>query len=659
LIRRTAVCVVVFVLAGSSEANGAQPRQQASKSGDVSFDCVLGFLQTTQVRPSRVETLISLAEVYAIGGNREKAVRSLTRARQEAEAEARHPTPPATDARSTALAPFLRPDPDVRQAAFARGYLAIGVYDDAIEFARKIARPRVRAGQLATIASEVAANGDRQRGVRLLAEALAAINNPAEESEGLAAVSIGYARVRDCEQARRIALSMADRFAYVKANALASVASECGKAGSKETALQAVSDSLRVVDLMTKGRDAEKYEIFARAASVQIDVSEQESALRLLARALSEAPKPAFESKAGKAIADAYANARLYEKAKEVANSIEHRPSRADALLNIALRHRSAGDGASAAELLDESFRITLDNRSSHPRVRFPRFGEIAVEYARASRTDRAHDVLVAALREIRAQFLFEVTDALLDVLLAYGKAGLTPDTTATRLIEDLCSGKAFEPTPHEMAKERRAEAAADFFIKRWHQTLDLNVLFDELYSSDPKQRQQNVRSSYDVYRFWISAHSFFPFDEDVDEPLMRDFFFSFWNLLYMIDEYQLAYIEPGRPLAKLPAMARASLPDGKRVTRKQVLESTAAIRSVLPTFRKSLNPQIFRTARYLENLRRKEEKHPTSFRIVPGESRFGVPEQVEVYKLRRGVFEFYFIEEHGELKVLTLGFEL
>jgi tetratricopeptide (TPR) repeat protein len=493
----------------------------------------------------------------------------------------------------------------------------------------------------------------------LLVDATTAIEN-SDAKDVLADVSIGYARSGDCDQARQIALSISDRLAYLKAPALASVGFECAKAGSREVAAQAASDSIRVADLMTKGRDADKYETVARAASVQIDLGQAEEALRLLAQALAEAPKLALETKAGKAIADAYANARLYEKAKEVAASIEQRPSRADALLNVARRYRAAGDQRSAAELLDESYRITLANRSSDPRVRFPRLAEIAIENARVSRAERANEVLVSALREIRGeQLLWDVSDALVDVLRAYGKAGLTPDTTATRLVEDLCSGKAFEPTPDEAAKERRAVAAADSFIKRWHETLDLTVLFDEFYSSDPKQRAQNARLAYDVYRFWIGAHSFFPFEEDVDHAVIRDFFFAFWNFSYLMDEYQLAYGDPGGPLVKAPGMPQQAKSDANKISRKQVLESTAAIRSVLPAFRKQLSPQVFRNVRYLENLKRKEKKNPPGFRIVPGDANFGVPEEVEVYYLRKGVFEFYFIEERGKLKVMTLGFEL
>jgi hypothetical protein len=71
-----------------------------------------------------------------------------------------------------------------------------------------------------------------------------------------------------------------------------------------------------------------------------------------------------------------------------------------------------------------------------------------------------------------------------------------------------------------------------------------------------------------------------------------------------------------------------------------------------------SPRPAGLETARYLENLRRREE-HPPGFRIVAGAAPFGVPEDGEVYNLRKGVFEFYLIEDQGGRKVPTPGFEL
>ena len=70
----------------------------------------------------------------------------------------------------------------------------------------------------------------------------------------------------------------------------------------------------------------------------------------------------------------------------------------------------------------------------------------------------------------------------------------------------------------------------------------------------------------------------------------------------------------------------------------------------------------MFTSSRYLENSKEEEagrSRYKKRFRINRGYSEFGVPDSTNVYYLRRGVFELYFIEENGKLKVLTLGFEL
>lgn len=646
------VCVLLaLVLTGSNGAGGTGWPQTPQKGGDVSFDCVLGLAKATRDVTSQIDTLISLAEVYAQGGNRDKALQLMNRARQVAETEQ---PPPAL--------PINLRDPDGRPSDLARGFLKIAAYDDAMELARKLKKAPVRASVLALIASEMAPAGDKQKANSLLVEALQTVSNPTEESWTLAEVASGYARLRDCGQARRIALSMSDKWPYIKAPSLAKIASECAKNGSKAIAMQLASQTVRVAGLMSvKILVEDKYEVLAQAASAYIDAGERQIALRLLAQALRGVRKAEINMRAVEAIADAYANAGLYEKAKEIAESINYKPSQADALLRIARRYISAKDKSSAAELIERSFKITLADKHDTPDLRFERFAAIAVEYVNAARPDRANEALVESLRELRREE-DDLSELLLTVLMAYGKAKLTPDDAARNLIQKLCSGEAFELTPEEVVKQRRVEEAADRFIQRWHQTLDMNILFDELYVSNPKQRQLNARMFYGVYKF-LSASVGPAVDRDVDETLMRDAFFAFWNLFYLSDEYQLAYQKPDPPeIEKQPMESRRTALDAKRMSRRQVEQYIDKTRTFLPLYRKYLPPEVFKTQRYTDNLKRQEESRSEDekpFRIAPGFPEFGVPNDVEVYYLRKGVFEFYFIEENGKLKVLTLGFEL
>jgi tetratricopeptide (TPR) repeat protein len=583
-------------------------------------------------------------------------------AQKEAAIQASRPQPPRLLS--------LPPDPDRLAIDMTLGYLKIGALDYAIEFSRKITDAPFRARTLARIAAAMAVTGDKEKATGLLAEARKTIKNLDDEPLGLAEISHGYAILGDCEQARAVGLSMPDKWPYIKAPELARIASECAKNGSRKDASQLISESLRVVGLMTdKVLGEEKYEVRALAASAQIDNGEKEGALQLLAQALAGARKAESGIRALEYIAEAYANAGLYQKANEIADSINYRASQADILLDIARRYLSSGDKASALAVLDRSLKISLDNKNEAATSRYKRLAEIAVEYAKAERADRASEVLVEALREIRRQD-YQRTELILSVFSAYARSKLTPDETARQLIGKLCSGEAFELTSGEMAKRRRVEESADRFIERWHETLDLNVLFDEMYVSNPKQRQMNGRLFRGVYQF-LSASAWSPgVNKDVDDELMRNAFFAFWNVAYMVDEYRLAHQADERgELAEPPELKRSQQSlrqrpklHEKRITRLQVVGLRDGFKGLAAVYRKYLTADTFKSPTYLENFRR-EESHESEFekrfKITPGFPGFGVPDSVEVYYLQKGVFRFYFVQEEGKLKVLTLGFEL
>ena len=83
-----------------------------------------------------------------------------------------------------------------------------------------------------------------------------------------------------------------------------------------------------------------------------------------------------------------------------------------------------------------------------------------------------------------------------------------------------------------------------------------------------------------------------------------------------------------------------------------------------LSFLRKNFPREVFESATYKASLQKMYEAQKTDefdkdFQITEGFPEYGVKDDVEVYRLKRGVFDFYFIEEAGKLKVLTLGFEL
>lgn len=650
---------LVLALSGWASSQSIQ-QQSAQKPDDAMFDCVLE-IKAPDLSASRVNTLISLADVYAKAGRKERGLHLMSDAQKEAAIQAAKPQPQRLIS--------LPPDPDRLAIDMTLGYLEMGALDHASEFSRGIANAPFRARTLARIAAAMAVEGDKEKAKGLLAEASKTVKNADDEPWGLAEISFGYAKLGDCEQARVVGLSMPDKWPYIKAPELAKIASECARTGSKKDATQLISESLRVVGLMKdKILGEEKYEVQALVASAQIDNGEKEAALQLLTQALAGSRKAEYSIRAHEYIAAAYVNAKLYENAEAIANSINYRPTQANILLSIARRYLGSGDKTNALSVLDRSRNISLDNKNEDATSRYKRLGEIAVEYANAGRTDRASEVLLEALREIRKHD-FQQTELILSVFSGYAKSKVTPDETARQLIRELCTGEAFELTSVEIGKKRRVEEAADRFIERWHQTLDLNVLFEEMYVSNPKLRQINGRLFRGVYQF-LSASAWGPgVNKDVGDELLRDAFFAFWNMYYMSDEYQMAYqtdeqgglVDPPELKRMRASMQRRKLNE-KRITRTQAIELRDGFKGIAAVYRKYLRADTFKSATYLKNLSREdshENEFEKRFQISPGFPGFGVPDNVEVFYLQKGVFRFYFVEEEGKLRVLTLGFEL
>lgn len=244
------------------------------------------------------------------------------------------------------------------------------------------------------------------------------------------------------------------------------------------------------------------------------------------------------------------------------------------------------------------------------------------------------------------------------------------PDTYVADPSQEEDKGEKQKPlTPEEEQKLRRAEEAADLFIQRWHETLDMNVLFEEMYVSNPAQRRRNAYLFYGVYKF-ISVTAYNPgVEKNVDESVMREGFMSFWNVWYMVTEYGLAFRQSDDDSRALPPDVTEAVKELKKIKLSDkyiklipVKAYTAKANIVSSLFRKYLPREVFSTTLYKSNSKEywaADNKYSPAFRIIHGFEGYGVGKEIEVYNLRRGIFAFYFVEEGGKLKVLTLGFEL
>lgn len=253
-----------------------------------------------------------------------------------------------------------------------------------------------------------------------------------------------------------------------------------------------------------------------------------------------------------------------------------------------------------------------------------------------------------------------------------FSKAKVEIDSESRGLLKKICAKEPIQPTQKELDKRRECEVVADRFIQRWHETLDLNILFDEMYVANPQQRRRNVAMFYGVYKF-LSGSAGVEVEKGFTDEIFQDGFFTFWNLMYLDFEARLLFpndAEYKRNVEFPPyivkaeeALMKLGISD-KTLTLRTTQKFIEVTKMKLAFLRKRCPPEVFDSASYKASLQEKarelqSNEYKKELRTIQGFEDFGVSDEVEVYYLNCGVFEFYFIEEAGKLKVLTLGFEL
>jgi TonB family protein len=221
--------------------------------------------------------------------------------------------------------------------------------------------------------------------------------------------------------------------------------------------------------------------------------------------------------------------------------------------------------------------------------------------------------------------------------------------------------------TSQQQANLKRAEAKADLFIQRWHQTLDLGPLFEEMYVTAAELRQRNIYLFFVLYQCGAGLGFIPGWQEDVDENLRKRAFITMLNLRYIDWEYSFSFT---RRRAQQPAslFKRARFrelfrevklddPNEGLLTRSEVEGFITKAEQMVVIHRRSLSPGVLKTQLYKSNLR-KFFPDGASSRMTLGAANYGLDKRTEVYEVKRGPFVFYLINEADEVKVLTLGFE-
>lgn len=217
--------------------------------------------------------------------------------------------------------------------------------------------------------------------------------------------------------------------------------------------------------------------------------------------------------------------------------------------------------------------------------------------------------------------------------------------------------------TPEQIEKLHQAEIAADHFVKRWRETLDMNILFEELYVTDPDRRKRNIL----LYCGKCLEES-----GKIDDDTLKRAFLGFWNMYYLGWEYSLAFDKPEKDEPPAPPgigaiekmFAKINKTYGENGPQQgQIKEHTLALIGAFETasdlYRQHLPKGWFKSLRYKRNYQREYAKEDRS-KVLDGDlSNFPTKPGEVVYLVQRGTFELYFVEEAGRFKVLTIGYEL
>lgn len=195
----------------------------------------------------------------------------------------------------------------------------------------------------------------------------------------------------------------------------------------------------------------------------------------------------------------------------------------------------------------------------------------------------------------------------------------------------------------------REAQIAAGRLVRRFHETLDFGDIFAAEFVTAPELRRLAVKLDNRVNPSSFDARS-----ERAYVALM--------NYVLLLEAFVLSqynHVEP--PELKDPGVLRLIGRAYEAETDVEFNQQIAEIDKVCNLYRRIIPRNAFRRPGYWHQIRRQRERERTYFEKIPrvenGYPRFGIPEGVPVYVVRPEVFDYYFVEEKGSLKLFRIDF--
>jgi hypothetical protein len=212
-----------------------------------------------------------------------------------------------------------------------------------------------------------------------------------------------------------------------------------------------------------------------------------------------------------------------------------------------------------------------------------------------------------------------------------------------------------------------RVNEAAQRFITRFRETLDFGLVFDEMSASNAVGRMRKAK-------FFESMNLGAKLLDSVDDAALRGAYKAVMNVYYLQAAYNLSIRslagnehkgDPPLPPEITSAMRSSRylsvlLEEGAKdapfaTTREELEQFVGDFTRVAALYKKHLPPDFFNSETYKANVEA-INKEGESVQIRDGYDTMGVRKGTKVYEVDKDIFTFLFVEENGQIKVLTLG---
>lgn len=203
--------------------------------------------------------------------------------------------------------------------------------------------------------------------------------------------------------------------------------------------------------------------------------------------------------------------------------------------------------------------------------------------------------------------------------------------------------------------EEARVQRAADRFIKRFRQTLDFGTVFDEMFVQDAMRPLRKAE-------FFQSMNLAPQLIDSLEDPELERFYKAILNYFYLRAVYDLAVGKDDKPPPNVDEAAKVSKfrnvfsdkgsGDAIIATRQEFDDFIKELANIAALYKRHLTPKVFASTAYKSSV----EPGDNQVQITDFLEGFGVAKGTKVYHLDKDIFQFYFMEEKGQFKVVYLS---